>query len=112
MAEDYNQGWGVDLPLYTFIQSNLTGVQVVSDDQVHSGFLFSSGVRRFDSVILGYEEYVTQEEYLQFKHFVASGGNPVVIIGNAFWGQVNFSTATRMESLVVGHGWRFDGKLA
>jgi hypothetical protein len=49
---------------------------ILSDIDVNNGALFDSkGLRRFDVIILGFTEYVTQKEYFAYKRFVASGGH-------------------------------------
>jgi hypothetical protein len=44
---------------------------------------------RFDVLILGHQEYVTQEEYSNLKRFVANGGILVLTYSNTFYAEVS-----------------------
>ena len=123
-AQEYNDGWGQDYSLYSFFKYGNqesdparcglvlgANVRVVDDVSVNAGALFNpDGSKRFDSVVIGHEEYVTQAEYDQFHRFVAAGGRLVGMSGNMFFARVNYSGG--IETLVAGHGWTFDGKVA
>ena len=92
-------------------QSNIT---VMSDADVDSGggIFLKNGSNRYDVVILGHQEYVTQREYNNFKKFVSNGGTMVILDGNVFYAEVNYDNATKTIRLVKGHGWAFNGKSA
>jgi N,N-dimethylformamidase beta subunit-like protein len=42
----------------------------------------------YDVIILGHQEYVTQQEYNYLRNFVANGGSMILLDGNAFYAQV------------------------
>ena len=93
-------------------QSN---INVLTDVDVDTGPIFVKNVitnNRYDILIIGHEEYVTQREYDNLKQFVANGGTLIVLDGNAFYAQVNYNRNTDAITLVKGHGWEFDGKSA
>jgi hypothetical protein len=83
-----------------------------TDVKVDAGALFSGPSRNYDVVIIGHEEYVTRAEYNQLKQFVATGGLLIDMSGNSFWGMVNYTRSTGMETFVAGHGFRFNGEYA
>jgi hypothetical protein len=87
-------------------------VLLTNDERVDGGTLFTGGLRNYDVLILGHEEYVTKTEYAQLKAFVATGGRIVEMSGNTFWGEVNYSRTTHLETFVAGHGFEFNGKYA
>ncbi|MDE1854269.1 MAG: hypothetical protein KGI38_11070 [Thaumarchaeota archaeon] len=89
-----------------------TDLRMTDDIAVDNGALFAGGARQFDVLILGHEEYVTRNEYDQLRQFVASGGRVVEMSGNTFWGEVNYSRTTQIETFVAGHGFQFDGSRA
>lgn len=67
---------------------------------------------RYDILIIGHEEYVTQREYENLKQFVANGGTLIVLDGNVFYAEVKYNRNTDVVTLVKGHGWEFNGKSA
>jgi hypothetical protein len=98
--------------------SNIT---VLTDADVDNGSIFenSSGDRgvdtnnnAYDVIILGHQEYVTQQEYNYLKNFVANGGTMFLLDGNVFYAQVKLDHNTNTITLVKGHGWAFNGKSA
>ena len=60
----------------------------------------------YDVIILGHQEYVTQSEYDNLKHFVANGGTLVI------YAEVKYDRTTNSLTLVKGHGWAFNGQSA
>ena len=40
---------------------------------------------KYDILIIGHQEYVTQQEYDNLKQFVAGGGTMIVLDGNIFY---------------------------
>jgi hypothetical protein len=91
-------------------QSNIT---VISDADVDSGGIFlKNGSNRYNVVILGHQEYVTQREYNNLKRFVSNGGTMIILDGNVFYAEVDYDNTTRTIRLVKGHGWAFNGKSA
>jgi hypothetical protein len=77
-------GWGFTWSLYTFLASAAAqkcglllgkNLNVITDIDIHNGVLFSSnGSRNFDTLIVGFSEYVTAQEQVAYEAFVASGG--------------------------------------
>jgi hypothetical protein len=63
-------------------------------------------------VVLGHQEYVTQQEYSNLKHFVADGGTLIILDGNVFYAQVKYDKKADTITLVKGHGWAYNGKTA
>jgi hypothetical protein len=102
-----------------------SNVTVLADQDVHKGYIFknedqnsgSSGETNdnnnmYDVIILGHQEYVTQNEYDNLKQFVKNGGTLVMLDGNIFYAEVKYDINTETITLVKGHGWTFDGKSA
>jgi hypothetical protein len=98
--------------------SNIT---VLTDADVDNGSIFENrgGERSvdtnnnvYDVIILGHQEYVTQQEYNYLKKFVSNGGTMFLLDGNVFYAQVKFDRNTNTVTLVKGHGWAFNGKSA
>jgi hypothetical protein len=80
---------------------------------VDAGHIFSKGGRNtYDVVVLGHQEYVTQQEYDNLEQFVHNGGTMIILDGNVFYAQVSYDRATDTIQLVNGHGWAFNGKFA
>jgi N,N-dimethylformamidase beta subunit-like protein len=95
-------------------QSNIHVLTDADVDNASPIFMKDNGItdNRYDILIVGHEEYVTQREYDNLKKFVANGGTLVVLDGNAFFAQVNYNSNTRIITLIKGHGWAFNGKSA
>jgi hypothetical protein len=98
--------------------SNIT---VLTDADVDNGLIFESrgGERSvdtnnnaYDVIILGHQEYVTQQEYDYLKKFVSNGGTMFLLDGNVFYAQVKSDRNTNTVTLVKGHGWAFNGRSA
>jgi len=98
--------------------SNIT---VLTDAHVDNGLIFENrGDERsvdtnnnaYDVIILGHQEYVTQQEYNYLKKFVSNGGTMFLLDGNVFYAQVKFDRNTNTVTLVKGHGWAFNGRSA
>jgi len=119
----FESGWGHSFPLYSFLASPAArncglvlgkNLLVVTDINVTQGALFNSdGSRRFDAIVIGHEEYVTQAEYDQFRLFVASGGGLIDMSANAFYARVSYNPTSMFETFVMGHGgYAFNGHTA
>ena len=94
--------------------SNIT---VLTDADVDEGSIFKnigrySRTNAFDVIILGHQEYVTQQEYDNLKRFVSNGGTMIILDGNVFFAQVKYDKNTQTVTLMKGHGWTFNGKSA
>ncbi|MHA2040307.1 MAG: hypothetical protein ACW975_00465 [Candidatus Thorarchaeota archaeon] len=87
---------------------------LIDEIDVTMGALFDNDTRVYDVVILGFTEYVTQEEYNHFKRFVAIGGTLIILDACNFLAEVEYYPPTSPDeaghlSLVKGHGWEFNG---
>jgi hypothetical protein len=90
-------------------------ISVLTDIDVDSGSIFMNNnhsTNRYDILILGHQEYVTQQEYSNLKKFVANGGTMILLDGNVFYAQVGYDRSTQTITLIKGHGWAFNGKSA
>jgi hypothetical protein len=90
-------------------------VTVLTDIDVDGGAIFNdnkNATNRYDTLILGHQEYVTQQEYDNLKTFVANGGTLILLDGNLFNAQVGYDRATQTITLIKGHEWAFNGKSA
>ena len=83
------------------------------DYDVETGHLFSNDQKNnFDVLILLKEEYLTQKMYDDYKHFVFQGGTIIFLNGNFFYAEISHDKKTGLITLVKGHSWEFDGKIA
>ena len=100
-----------------------SSISVLTDADVDMGSIFmKNGItnnnknnnknNRYDILIIGHQEYVTQREYENLKQFVANGGTLIVLDGNVFYAEVKYNRNTDIVTLVKGHGWEFNGKSA
>jgi hypothetical protein len=72
----------------------------------------SNYINAYDVIILGHQEYVTQQEYDNLKQFVRNGGTMIILDGNVFYAEVRYDKNTQTVTLVKGHSWAFNGKSA
>jgi hypothetical protein len=63
-------------------------------------------------MILGHQEYVTQNEYNNLKGSVSNGGILIFLAGNALYTQVKYDKSTNTITRVKGHGGAFNAKSA
>lgn len=82
-------------------------VVILTDGDIHGG-----QTSNFDILILGHNEYVTQQEYDNLRNFVADGGILVCLDGNIFFCEVSYNKDAQTATLVRGHRWVFDGQKA
>ena len=98
------------------IKSLLPGSNTVilTDADVDGGNIFTAKNKsnKYDILIIGHQEYVTQQEYDNLKQFVAGGGTMIVLDGNIFYAEVKYDRNTQTVTLVKGHGWSFNGMYA
>jgi hypothetical protein len=98
-------------------------VTLLTDQDVDAGSIFqSSGANNnsnnmtynnaYDIIILGHQEYVTQDEYSNLKQFVSNGGLLFLLDANVFYAKVKYDKKNDVIMLVKGHGWAFNGKSA
>jgi len=83
-----------------------------ADADNNNSIFFDNGTNRFDLILLGHQEYVTQREYSNLKHFVAEGGTLILLDGNVFYAEVKYDRNSHAITLVKGHGWAYNGKSA
>ena len=104
------------LPQHLKLLLPKSNINVLTDADVDSGsaIFVKNGItkNRYDILIIGHQEYVTQREYDNLNQFVANGGTLIVLDGNALYAQVNYNRNTNIITLVKGHGWAFNGKSA
>jgi hypothetical protein len=113
------QDWGPSWTLDYFLQSQgakdlSKNATILTDIDVNDGKLFdsASGKRRFSVAVLGFSEYVTLTEYLNYEHFVETGGGLFLLDGCNFVAEVGYHRSANTVSLVKGHGWEFNGTAA
>ncbi len=115
--------WGHSEDLSEFLNSTRTTlpsmvfrerITYINEIDVLMGVLFREEQRAFDVVILGFSEYVTAEEYAEYKRFVAHGGTLILMDACNFLAEVKYYPSAILGqpghlSLVKGHGWEFNG---
>ena len=85
----------------------------LADQDIHNGFIFGQDDSNlYDILILGHSEYVTQQEYNNYKKFVENGGTIILFDSNIFYTEIEFDAINNKISLVKGHSWSFDGEKA
>lgn len=85
----------------------------LADQDIHHGFIFApDNSNLYDILILGHSEYVTQEEYNNFKKFVENGGTIILFDANTFYTEIDYDLINNKITLVKGHTWSFDGEKA
>jgi hypothetical protein len=85
----------------------------LADQDIHNGFIFAQDNSNFyDILILGHSEYVTQQEYNNYKKFVENGGTIILFDANIFYTEIEYDSFNNKISLVNGHSWSFDGEKA
>jgi hypothetical protein len=95
------------------LKTSNSNIHVLTDaDADYGSIFFNNGTNKYDIIILGHQEYVTQREYDNLKRFVSSGGILVLMDGNVFIAEVKYDRNTHIVTLVKGHGWAYNGKSA
>jgi len=89
-------------------------VTVMRDEDVHDGHIFygDNKTNAYDILFLSHNEYVTQAEYDNLRQFVKNGGTIVFIDANPLYVEVSYDRGNHTITLVKGHSWQFDGKVA
>jgi len=92
-------------------QSNIT---LLTDADVHdaSSLSMANGTIKYDVIILGHNEYVSQLEYSNLRQYVANDGVLILLDGNVLYAEVKYDKKNQTITLVKGHGWEFDGTSA
>ncbi len=128
---DYNEpklsaaSYFIRNPKYTWSTSNPTTfiskiiaegypadkINYINDEDVHFDNLYDiNGKPKYSTIIYVHNEYVTMDQYLNTIKFIKSGGNVIVLNGNAFFAEVDYREDTNKVYLVSGHSWDFDGE--
>jgi hypothetical protein len=89
-------------------------VTLLRDENVHDNFTLytEKAINKYNIVILGHQEYVTQQEYDHLKQFVSNGGILILLDANVFFAEVEYDKPNNTITLIDGHKWKFDGKYA
>jgi hypothetical protein len=78
------------LPRHLKMSFPKSSINVLTDADVDSGSIFvknsitNNNSNKYDILVIGHQEYVTQREYNNLKQFVANGGTLIVLDGNVF----------------------------
>lgn len=110
----YSQSNGLKY-LANRISSSSSSMEItfLTDNDVHNGLVFDDNHQNlYNIIILGHQEYVTKEEYHNFKKFVENGGTLILLNSNIFYAEVAYNSVDEEVTLVQGHSWAFDGKKA
>ena len=111
------------MPDYTelYLQNHISNlmpsanVTIISDLDVHNRNIFNDNTitsNKYDVIILGHQEYVTQKEYDYLRQFVANGGILILPYSNILYAEIKYNPKDDTVVLVKGHSWEFDGKSA
>jgi hypothetical protein len=59
---------------------------MLTDADVDSGNIFTTKNKfnKYDILVIGHQEYVTQQEYDNLRQFVSHGGTMIILDGNIF----------------------------
>jgi N,N-dimethylformamidase beta subunit-like, C-terminal len=92
-------------------QSNIT---LLTDADIHdtSSLFMANGTIKYDTILLGHNEYVSQLEYSNLRQYVANGGILILLDGNVLYAEVKYDEKNQTITLVKGHRWEFDGTSA
>jgi len=105
-----------DLPTHIKQLFPSANVSVITDLDVHNGAIFNHNhlipKNAYDILVLGHQEYVTQEEYSNLKTYVLNGGTLIIPTGNVFYAEVKYDPVMHDLTLVKGHDVTFNGKVA
>jgi hypothetical protein len=98
-----------------------TNISYLTDTDIHNGLIFNPNHQnnynvmvqnKYNVLILGHQEYVTQQEYNNFKKFVENGGILILLDANTFYAEVDYDPVNNKITLVKGHYFAFDGQRA
>ena len=111
---NHNKAFGLHhLRDYTSFLLPNAELTYLADQDIHHGFIFApDNSNLYDILILGHLEYVTQQEYNNFKKFVENGGTIILFDANTFYTEVDYDPTNNKITLVKGHTWSFDGEKA
>lgn len=63
-------------------------------------------------IVLGFEEYLSLNEYNALRIFALNGGKLIILCGGSFLVRVSYNPHANRVALVQGHGWRLNGTVA
>jgi hypothetical protein len=111
---NHNKAFGLHhLTDYTSFLLPNADLTYLADQDIHNGLIFAQdNSNLYDILILGHSEYVTQQEYNNFKNYVKNGGTIILFDANTFYTEVDYDPINNKISLVKGHSWSFDGEKA
>jgi hypothetical protein len=111
---NHNKAFGLHhLTDYTSFLLPNADLTYLADQDIHNGLIFAQdNSNLYDILILGHSEYVTQQEYNNFKKFVENGGTIILFDANTFYTEIDYDPINNKISLVKGHSWSFDGEKA
>lgn len=90
-----------------------SSIVVLTDSDVDADNIFTmTRSNKYDVLIMGHQEYVTQQEYDNLRQFVADGGRMIILDSNIFYAEVKYNKNTQTITLLKGHGWAFNGRSA
>jgi hypothetical protein len=91
-----------------------SNISILTDVDVDGGSIFAKDNRTnaYDTLVLGHQEYVTQNEYSNLKKFVANGGTIFLLDSNIFFAEVKYDKTSKIMTLAKGHYWGYNGKSA
>jgi len=93
------------------LKNKYHNINIITDLDLHNGNVFDEdGSPKYSSLIFMHNEYVTLQEYKNLIRFIQSGGNAIILNGNAFFAEVDYDEKHNKVKLVSGHGWQFDGE--
>jgi hypothetical protein len=92
----------------------LSNITILTDQDVHdtSSLFMDNGTLKYDAILLGHNEYVSQLEYSNLRQYVANGGVLILLDGNVLYAEVKYDKKNQTITLVKGHMWEFDGTSA
>jgi hypothetical protein len=91
-----------------------SNIAMLTDADVDAGNIFTTKnkTNKYDILIIGHQEYVTQQEYDNLRRFVSGGGTMIILDGNIFYAEVKYNRNIDTITLVKGHTWAFNGRSA
>jgi hypothetical protein len=89
-------------------------IDILTDADVDAGNIFTTKNKsnKYDILVIGHQEYLTQQEYDNLRQFVSHGGTMIILDGNIFYAEVKYDRNAHTVTLVKGHGWAFNGRSA
>jgi hypothetical protein len=90
-------------------------VTLITDVDLDNGSIFYNNINtsnKYNVLISGHKEYVTQREYDNLKQFVANGAILILPYSNTLYAEIKYNNKTDTINLVKGHYWAFNGKSA